>query len=254
MKFIYGPVPSWRLGRSLGVDIVSVIPKICSFDCSYCQLGKTSHKTDRRMLFVSENSIKKELKKVLNKAKAEVITLSGTAEPTLARNLGKIINSIRSITKLPIAILTNSSLMYQKDVRNDLKKLDIVIAKLDAPNEKLLKTINKPVKRITLKKIVLGIKKFKKEFKGKLALQMMFTAKNKDYANDMARLAKEISPDEVQINTPLRPCAEKPLTKSEIKKIKSLFKGLNVVSVYEAKKPRVNVLDLHETLIRRPKI
>ena len=252
MKPIYGPVPSWRLGRSLGIDSVCAFNKICSFECIYCQLGKTITKTDKKKVFIDEKIVEKELKKV--KAKADIITLSGTGEPTLAKNLGEIIDAIRKNSKLPIAILTNSSLIYRKEVQKDLMKLDVVVAKLDAPNETLFKKINGPCKGITFKKVVDGIKSFRKQFKGKLALQMMFMDENKDYAAEMAKLARELKADEVQINTPLRPCAVAPLDKKEMDKIKKRFKGLNVVSVYDAEKPKVEVISMHETLIRRPKI
>ncbi|MBW2980510.1 radical SAM protein [Candidatus Woesearchaeota archaeon] len=251
MKAVYGPVPSWRLGRSLGIDGVCRPRKTCSFDCSYCQLGKTLNKTAKRIALVSQKKVKRELKQEIKKAKADVVTISGTGEPILNKNLGKIIDSIRQVTDLPIAILTNSSLLYKKDVQKDLKKLDIVIAKLDAPNEKLFQEINKPAKGIAFRKVLEGLKEFRKGFKGKFALQMMFIDKNKDYASKLAKLARKIKPGEVQINTPLRPCAEKSLSRKEMGKIKSKFKGLNVVSVYESKRPKVKILSLHETRIRR---
>jgi len=253
MKPIYGPVPSWRLGRSLGIDPICE-KKTCSFDCLYCQLGRTVNKTIKRKVFVNENQIKSELKKKYKKIEADVVTLSGTGEPTLAKNLGKIINNIKEVTRLPIAVLTNSSLIYKKEVRDDLKKVDIAVLKLDVPNEKLLKKVNRPVKGITFEKIFSGIKKFRKEFNGKLAIQVMFIKENKNYADELAKLVKELRPDEVQIDTPLRPCAVKPLKKEEIKKIKNKFKGLNIISVYEVKKPKVKVLNMHETLLRRPQL
>lgn len=253
IETIYGPVPSWRLGRSLGVDSVCRLKKTCTFDCTYCQLGRTINKTTKRQVFVDKEKIKIQLKKALKKAKADVITISGTGEPTLAKNLGKIIDGIRKITNLPIAILTNSSLIYRKDVQKDINKLDIVVAKLDAPNEKLFKKINRPAKGITLKKVLYGIKNFRENFKGKFALQMMFLEKNKEYSKEMAKLAKKIKPHEIQVNTPLRPCAEKPLSKNQMKKIMPEFKGLNAISVYSAKRPKVALLDLHEVQIRRGK-
>ncbi len=254
MKPLYGPVPSWRLGRSLGIDPVSRRQNTCSFGCIYCQLGKTMHKTNKRKVFIDEKIIEKELQKNKKNIKADIVTLSGTAEPTLAKNLGKIISIIKKNTNLPIAILTNSSLLYKKDVQKDLKKLDIVVAKLDAPNETLFKKINRPYKNITLRKIINGIKSFKKQFKGKLALQIMFIQENKRYASEMAALAKKLNVDEIQINTTLRPCPVKPLNKKEIAKIKEKFKGLNTITIYEKRKPKVKILNMHETLIRRPKI
>lgn len=255
MKPIYGPVPSWRLGRSLGIDPISKREKTCSFECIYCQLGKTIHKTNKRQKFIDEKIIKKELKKIKKiKTKADILTISGTGEPTLAKNLGKIIDMIRKKTKLPIAILTNSSLIYRKDVQKDLKKLEIVVVKLDAPNESLFKRINRPHKEITFKKVIDSIKSFRKQFNGKLALQIMFIKENKKYAAQMAELAKKLKADQVQINTPLRPCPIKPLNKKEIAQIKEKFKDLNAFSIYDAKRPKVKIISMHETLMRRPKI
>jgi len=253
MKTVYGPVPSWRLGRSLGIDPICRIKKTCSFDCMYCQLGRTINKTNKRQIFVNEYVIENQLKKVMNKVKIDTVTISGTGEPTLAKNLGKVIDNIKKITNLPTAILTNSSLIYKKDVQNELKKFDIVIAKLDAPDEILFKEINRPFRGISFDKVFNGIKKFRKQFNGKLALQIMFINKNKGYAYELAKLSKELKPDEIQVNTPLRPSLVKPLNKKEIDKIKENFKGLNAISVYEIKKPRVKVINIHELLVRRPK-
>ena len=151
-----------------------------------------------------------------------------------------------------IAILTNSSVFYRKEVRKNLSKLDFIVAKLDTPNEKLLKEINRPVEEITFDRILDGIKTVRKEFDGKFALQMMFIDKNKDHASELANLAREIKPDEIQIDTPLRPCSVKPLNEKEITKIKSEFKGLNAITVYEIKRPKVKILDKGEYLRRRP--
>jgi len=251
MKTVYGPVPSWRLERSLGIDLITG-EKTCSFDCVYCQLGGTKNKTSKLQKFVSIKRFEKDLEEVINKVKADFITFSGMGEPTLASNLGEAIDIIREISNLPIAILTNSSLFSKREVRNNLSKLDVIVAKLDVPNEKLFREINRPVKWITFEKVLDGIKTVRKEFNGKFALQMMFIDKNKNYASEMANLAREIEPDEVQIDTPLRPCPIKPLTQKEIAKIKLKFKGLNAISVYEAKKPKVKILDVSEVLRRRP--
>ncbi len=251
MKTVYGPVPSWRLGRSLGIDLIAQ-EKTCSFDCVYCQLGRTKNKTCKLRKFVSIERIEKDLREIINEVKVDFITFSGMGEPTLASNLGKATDVIRELSDLPIAILTNSSLFSRKEVRKNLSKLDFIIAKLDVPNEKLLNEINRPVKEITFDKILNGIKKVRKEFNGKFAIQMMFIDKNKDYASKMADLAREIEPDEVQIDTPLRPCRIKPLNPKELRKIKIRFKGLNTISVYEVKRPNVEVIDVDETKKRRP--
>ncbi|RLI64924.1 MAG: radical SAM protein [Candidatus Asgardarchaeum californiense] len=251
MNSIYGPVASWRLGRSLGVDLICSEEKICSFNCLYCQLEKTKKISKQRELFVSVNRLIKELSVALKKTTSDVITLSGTGEPTLAKNLDEVIQMIRELSKLPIAILTNSTLLNDKFVRDSLSKIDIIIAKLDAPNQEIFQTVNRPLKEISFQQTINGIKKMKEEFTGKFALQMMFIKENKDYASDLAELAREINPDEVQINTPLRPCPVQPLSKTELERIEKEFTGLNTLSVYNSTKPKTDPLDKLEIFKRR---
>ncbi len=250
MKYIYGPVPSWRLGRSLGVDLVSG-EKTCSFDCIYCQLGKTVRHIVKRQLFVPTSEIVKELES-LPQLQLDYITLSGTGEPTLAANLGDVISEIKKRFRQPVAVLTNASLMYDKQVRKELGLADLVVAKLDAPNEEIFKIVNQPTNGITLSLIINGIKSFNEEYPGKLALQIMFVPQNRESAADLANLAKQINPVEVEVNTPLRPCSIKPLSPEELSEIKELFKPLKVYSVYDVERPKTKPLDLKETLKRRP--
>ena len=253
-SIIYGPVSSWRLGRSLGVDLVSTKGKTCSFDCIYCQLGRTVHPLGERREFEPISHLAQELETVRNIA-VDYVTFSGVAEPTLASNLGQAIELVKSVLGLSVAVLTNSSLIPRQDVRCELGQADMVIAKVDAPNEELFRQINRPKIKYSLDEILQAIKLFRDEYRGKLALQMMFVKANKSYAPEMARIAKELSPDEVQINTPLRPCAVKPLTPEEIATIRQEFSGIReVVTVYEALKPAVTPLNLGETLRRRPKL
>ena len=253
-SILYGPVSSWRLGRSLGVDLVSTKGKTCSFDCIYCQLGRTVHPLVRRREFEPISHLAQELETVKN-ITVDYVTFSGLAEPTLASNLGQAIELVKSVLGLPVAVLTNSSLMPRQDVRHELGQADVVVAKVDAPNEELFRQINRPSVKSTLDEILRAIRLFMEEYRGKLALQMMFIEANKDYAPEMARIAEKLSPDEVQINTPLRPCAVKPLMPEEITAIRQEFAGLKgVVTVYEALRPEVTPLNLEETLRRRPKL
>ena len=253
-SIIYGPVSSWRLGRSLGVDLVSTKGKACSFDCIYCQLGRTTHPLVEPREFVSVTQLAKELGAVGNIA-VDYVTFSGTGEPTLASNLGEAIELVKSVLKLPVAVLTNSSLMPREEVRHELSQADVVVAKVDAPSEELFHQINRPVVGYTLDEILQAIQLFGEEYRGKLALQMMFIEANREYALEMARLAEWLSPNEVQINTPLRPCAVKPLVCEDVSAIRQAFSALRgVVTVYEAPRPEVIPLDLEETLLRRPKL
>jgi len=251
MKIVYGPVASWRLGRSLGVDLLCSPEKICSFDCIYCQLEETKKLTSKRDVFVQENRVKEEVKNALEQTIPDVITFSGMGEPTLAKNMDEIIRIVRELTDLPLAILTNSSLLYDKTVQKTLRNLDIIVAKLDAPNQELFQKISRPAEGITFEKTLRGIKELRKDFRGKFALQIMFMKENKDYAHEIAELAREIQPDEVQINTPLRPCNVKPLSKEELDKIEKEFTGLNTISVYNSPKPMTDPLDKLELIKRR---
>jgi len=235
------------------MDLVSTKGKTCSFDCVYCQLGRTIHPQVERREFVTTAQMVKELEAAKNTV-ADYLTFSGMAEPTLSSNLGEAIKIARSILALPMAVLTNSSLMPREDVCEDLAQADVVIAKVDAPNEQIFRQINKPVIEYSYGQILRSIEHFRKGFKGKLALQMMFVAINKDYAKQMADIAQQLSPDEVQLNTPLRPCPISPLTPEEMTTIEKEFVGLKVVSVYHASKPEVVPLNLQETLRRRPKL
>jgi wyosine [tRNA(Phe)-imidazoG37] synthetase (radical SAM superfamily) len=249
---IYGPVSSWRLGKSLGIDLLNTQRKLCSFNCVYCQLGETDQFVVEPREFVSQERLTSEIK-LLRPIKADYATFSGLGEPTLASNLGEAIELARSNLNLPIAVLTNSSLMFREDVRQQLAHADTVVAKLDVPNEELLAMVNRPAPGLHFDQIKDGIKLFRDKYRGKLALQIMFIEANKDYALEMAALAREISPDEVQINTPLRPSKVKPLPPGNVASIREKFHNLkNVITVYEAPRHEVRPLDLVETLRRRP--
>jgi len=262
-KYIYGPVFSWRLGNSLGIDLLGGERKICSFDCIYCQLGRTKIFQKEREEFVPTDKIIKEIEQ-LPSLKIDFITFAGMGEPTIAENLGEVVEEIRKIRKEKIAILTNSSLMDREDVRKDLSLFDLVMAKLDVYSQDSLERINRPLENIKFSKILSAIKEFKKKYKTKLALQIMFLEENKKNVEEIAKIAREISPFQVQINTPLRPCEVRPLSKEEIYRIKEYFStkggpalggnGLNTSCVYDVKKKKILPLNEKKTLKRRGKL
>jgi len=254
MSIIYGPVSSWRLGRSLGIDLLNTRRKVCSFNCVYCQLGETTRLVLEPEEYVSLDQLAREIRSA-RQIGADYATFSGMGEPTLAVNLGEAIQLARSILDLPIAVLTNSSLMFQEGVRQELAHADTVVAKLDVPNEALFTIVNRPAPELHFGQIVEGIRRFRDEYKGKLALQVMFIEANKNYASEIATLARQISPDEVQINTPLRPCGARPLAPGSVAKVKQEFTNFeHVVTVYEAPKREALPVDLAETLRRRPRL
>jgi len=251
MNSVYGPVPSWRLGRSIGIDPICSGSKICSFDCCYCQLGSTVHKTAEQQNFLSIAKLKDDLHDFGSMDNADAVTLSGTGEPTLAGNLGEIVDVLREHTRLPIAVLTNSTFLNDDNVRKILRKTDIVVAKLDAPDSRLMRMINSPAEGCGFDEVLEGIRSFRRVFKGRLALQMMFIEMNKGLGWEMANIAQEIGPDEVQINTPLRPCRVGHLDIEQLGSIKKHFEGQNVISVYDRGKPFVEAGDKNEILRRR---
>lgn len=251
-KYIYGPVPSWRLGRSLGIDPISQKLKQCIFDCVYCQVGRAAPCPLRRKVYVPSEKIIDEIRQ-LPRVKIDYITFSGGGEPTLAENLGELIRKIKKLRREPVAVITNASLLNRKDVQQELMYADLVMPKLDASSQKAIKLVNHPHKSITLKKIIKGIKKFRQRYKGVLALQIMFVKENMKYAKDIAKLAQEIKADKIFINTPLRPSASKPLTKEQMQKIKKIFINaeLEVACVFDKMKKKISPLDVSETIKRR---
>jgi wyosine [tRNA(Phe)-imidazoG37] synthetase (radical SAM superfamily) len=254
MSVLYGPVPSWRLGRSLGVDLVSAKGKTCTFDCVYCQLGRTTCFTDERQVLVETEQLWDELAD-LPPMDVDYVTFSGTGEPTLAANLGEALAMVRAwpaLKGVPTAVLTNAALLSRRQVRRDLAPADLVVAKVDAPDEPLFRTINRPMGGVSWAEIVEGIRIFQREFKGKLALQMMFIAANRGRAEQMAALARSLAPDEVQLNTALRPSPVLALGETEMASVEAAFTGLPVVQVYAARPPEVQPLDPGQMRRRRP--
>ncbi len=257
-KYIYGPVPSWRLGSSLGIDLLSQEEKICNFDCVYCQLRPIKKHTLERKIYVSVKEVIDELGE-LPETDIDYITFSGRGEPTLAANLGEAIKAVKLIRREPVAVLTNSALIGLDEVRKELVLADLVVAKLDACSPESLREINKPADGIQFGDILEGIRTFKQGHQGKLALQIMFIDNNQNDVNKLIDLANYIKPDEIQLNTPLRPCGVKPLPREEIVKIKDSFilacAGVHVVSAYDgmALKDVISFSD-EDTLKRRGKI
>ncbi|MCU0782896.1 MAG: radical SAM protein [Verrucomicrobia bacterium] len=207
-KHVFGPVPSRRLGRSLGVDLVPF--KICNYDCIYCQLGRTTCKTVERKEWVPMDAVLDELKQKLT-SKPDYITLSGSGEPTLHSRLGEIIEHIQAMTAVPVAVLTNGSLLWQKEVREEVALADVVLPSLDAPAAERFEFINRPHPEITFERLVDGLKAFRREFSGKYWLEVMLLdgyTTLPPQIRQLASLVRRIQPDKVQLNTAVRPPAE----------------------------------------------
>ncbi len=247
-KYLYGPVHSWRLGRSLGVDPLSVTEKICNMNCVYCQLGKTGQMTNERKEFVPTQDIVDEISRIPLHF-VDYITFSGRGEPTLARNLGDMLRGVRKIRHEKIAVITNSSLMFLSEVRESLMSADFVLAKLDASCQSSFDKVDKS-QRLNFLQMIQGVTDFRRTFKGKLALQVMLIDQNIDRVEEIAQVARSLNPDEVQLNTPLRPGGAQPLGRSRIEWASRFFKDMPVVTVYDAPPREYTPMDEPATVSR----
>lgn len=256
-KYIYGPVLSWRLGRSLGIDPVSAIQKTCNFDCVYCQAGKTEVFPRSREIFVPTQALIRELRS-LPEVEVDYVTFAGNGEPTLAKNLGEMIRAVRCVRTDKVAVITNASLIDRKDVQRDLALADLVEAKLDAFSADSLRRVNQPSDAVHWEGIVAGLQAFRKIYQGHLTLQIMFVAGNKAHAAEIAKTAFTIGADEIEINTPLRFSPVKPLSPEEIAEITAVFRSLcgsttKIRSIYEEKRGKSQPFCRESTERRRGK-
>lgn len=247
-QYIYGPVHSWRLGKSLGVDPLASRQKICNMNCSYCQLGQTADISLQRREYVPVDKVMEEINS-LPDFFIDYITFSGRGEPTLAKNLGDMIREVKRIRREKVAVITNSLLLPYKDVRDDLLSADFVLVKLDAANQEMLSCIN-GVDRIDYDQLIKGISKFREEFKGKFALQIMLLSDNFEHLKQLGNLAFFLNPHEVQLNTPLRACGQQPLGPSRLEKAKEYFRGVPVISCYDVPSEVIEPMDRKATTKR----
>ena len=208
MGNVFGPVPSRRLGRSLGVDLVPF--KTCTYDCIYCQLGRTTHKTVERRPWVPLDDVLAEVKEKLA-ARPDYITLSGSGEPTLYSRLDELIDGIRSMTDIPVAVLTNGSLLWQEEVRRQLRNAHLVIPSLDAGCGTMFNAVNRPHESISFELMLDGLAAFRREFRGAYWLEVFLLAGHTAIDSETCKIADcvaRIKPDRVQLNTATRPTAE----------------------------------------------
>ncbi len=227
VRHVFGPVPSRRLSRSLGIDPVPF--KTCTFDCIYCQLGRTTQKTVERKEYVPYEVVVKELRDYLSNAPPfDFVTFSGSGEPTLNKALGKMISAVRELTEAQIAVLTNGSLLFDERVAEDLSGADVVLPSLDAASEEIFRRVNRPHESISLQKLVEGLKKFRKRFKGEIWVEVMLLSgvnDGEEHLLALARLLREVNAEKVQLNTPVRPspvgCAA--LSESGLERALKLF-------------------------------
>jgi wyosine [tRNA(Phe)-imidazoG37] synthetase (radical SAM superfamily) len=227
-QYIYGPVPSRRLGRSLGVDLVS--HKTCCLDCVFCQLGATARKTLNRQHYAPTDQVIRELKSwCRTNAEADYITLSGSGEPTLHIDFGMVLAAVKTQSDIPAVLLSNGALFDRAEVREAACQADIVKISLSAWDQASFEWINRPHPDLAFDRIVSGYKVFRREFKGQLWLEvflMLSLNARPENVRRIAALAKEIAPDRIHLNTVTRPAAESfamPLTPERLSPLTELF-------------------------------
>ncbi len=210
-RFVYGPVASRRLGFSLGVDIIPF--KTCTLDCVYCQLGSTGKTTVRRGSWFPPDEILAQVQEALDSGqRIDVITFSGSGEPTLSRDLGRLIRAIKKMTRIPVAVLTNATLLTRKAVRRELAAADIVVPSLDAVPAPIFRRVNRPNAALDNRRIIDGLVRFREEFRGELRLEIMLVKGINDSPADIRALESAIArirPDRIELNTVVRPPADR---------------------------------------------
>ena len=212
LGFIFGPVPSRRLGQSLGIDTIPL--KTCNWNCVYCQLGRTVPLINQRREYFPRDEILNQVEQALSKhrpGEIDWVTFVGSGEPTLHIGLGWLIRQVKELTELPLAVITNGSLLFLPEVRGELSAADAVLPSLDAGSASLYRQINRPHPETTFDRLVTGLEAFRLEYGGKLWIEVMLVPGLNDSEEALQNIAKAlrlIRPDEVHINAPTRPPAE----------------------------------------------
>lgn len=209
MDLVFGPVPSRRLGRSLGIDPLPL--KTCSWNCVYCQLGRTPRPSTDRDRFVPESDVVDAVRhrlEQLGEDAVDWITFVGSGEPTLHTGLGEMLRSVKSLTEIPVAVITNGSLLYREEVRSELLPADAVLPSLAAGNARLFKRIHRPAPGAGFPTQVEGLQRFREAYSGRLWVEVMLLAGLNDGTEALEELAavlESIGPDEVHLVLPERP-------------------------------------------------
>ncbi len=226
--YVFGPVPSRRLGLSLGVDVIP--KKLCNLDCVYCEVGRTDKRAMRRMEYLPANDILAELRDALaEKPALDFITFSGSGEPTLNSKLGEMIHAVKQMTDIPIAVITNGTLLYLEDVRRDLLEADVVLPSLDAVTTEMFLKVSRPHPKLQVGSVVQGLKTFRQEYRGQIWLEILLVKGMNDSDEEvllMKQVLEEINPEKIQLNTVVRPPAEswvQPLEEERMKEIQQML-------------------------------
>ena len=227
MRYIFGPVPSRRLGLSLGIDLIP--PKTCSYDCLYCQVGRTTEKYIQPASFIPVEEVRRELEEILEKSVPDTITLAGSGEPTLHCEIDRAISFIKEFTDTRVALLTNGSLLWNEEVRNRVLGADIIMPTLTTAFEETFRAIHRPHNDLNLSRIIGGMKSLRREYSGLMFMEVVLLAGFNDREEEIEALREvieDISPDRIQLNTVVRPPSDiraQPLDRGRLEHIKDFF-------------------------------
>jgi wyosine [tRNA(Phe)-imidazoG37] synthetase (radical SAM superfamily) len=256
-QYLYGPVPSRRLGRSLGIDLVP--HKICTYDCIYCQIGKTTEKTLVRKEYVPVGEILEEVKAFLLRGDSPIdhFSLSGSGEPTLHSQIRSVIEGIKKMSSTPVAVITNGSLLYEEEVRKDLVRADVVLPSLDAVSSEVFGRINRPHPSISVEKIIGGMVEFRKVYRGQIWLEILFCKGVNDSSDELQKMretVERIQPDLIHLNTVVRPPFEHwaiPLHQAEMEEIRAFFgERASIIPEFDRHPLAIAESDLAEGILR----
>ncbi len=259
---MFGPVPSRRLGRSLGLDLVPY--KTCSYDCIYCQLGRTTHKTIEIREYVPlDDLLAQARRKLTDIPRPDYITLSGSGEPTLHRGMKDIIAGIKNITDIPVAVLTNGSLFWMDEVLDAVRQADLIVPSLDGGDEEMFQRVNRPHSDISFENMVEGLRSLRTHYLGPIWLEVFLIggiSDNSDAVRKIKDLADRMPPDRIQLNTAVRTPAEdyvKAVDQHTMEAMRYIFGAeCEVVADYDKIHARREFHstrnDVLETLQRRP--
>jgi len=262
-RHLYGPVLSRRLGRSLGVDLAP--HKICTYDCVYCQIGKTTDRTLLRKEYVPAEEILEEIRVFLHEghSAADFLSLGGSGEPTLHSKIRSIIEGVRAISLLPVAVITNGSLLCEQEVREDLLRADVVLPSMDAVSQRVFEMVNRPCPGFSAVRVIEGLIQFRRVYRGRIWLEILFCKGINDTEGEillMKEVMARIRPDLIHLNTVVRPPSEswaKPLAQAEMERLKTFFgERASVISEFDRPilpPPRTEMTgELLNILKRRP--
>ncbi|WP_294658279.1 radical SAM protein [uncultured Fusobacterium sp.] len=258
-KHVFGPVPSRRLGVSLGVDLVT--PKSCNMNCVFCECGATRELKLKRESFKDIDEVKNEILEAIKIVKPDYITFSGSGEPTLSKDLGKIIEWIKSNLEIKVCVITNSLLLEDNEVVKELEKADLIMPTLNSVDNLIFKKINRPSAQIDVSQVMRGLENLSKKYKGKIYIESFIIEglnDSNEHIEKMVAFLKNINFTKLQLNTLDRPGTEnwvQPASYETMQRIKNKYLelGISNVEIVKEMKELDKKIEVNEELLKNMK-